>query len=128
MNLTVTQRDLQQSRVAIRVEGELDLATVGDLRATVTEALERRIRLMVLDLSECDFIDSSGVGAVLEVHRSLAHSGPSFVVVAGAQPYRVLHVTGLADMLPVFTSLPEALHTMADGDGTNGSPAASSSG
>ena len=68
-----------------RLVGELDMASVRDLRAAFEPVLLGRdiVRSMVLDLSGLTFIDSSGVRALVDlagapgcIHLVLAHPDP----------------------------------------------------
>jgi anti-sigma B factor antagonist len=107
---------------AIRVEGELDLATVGEFEARVARALDRRRRRIMIDLSGCRFIDSSVLAALIQLRAKSGNSDhPRFAVVAGAQPLRVLRMTGLDQRIPVFETTQDALDGLApaggDGDG-----------
>jgi anti-sigma B factor antagonist len=108
---------------AIRVEGELDLATVGEFEARVARALDARRRRIMIDLSGCRFIDSSVLAALIQLRaKSGSSDKPRFAVVAGAQPLRVLRMTGLDQRIPVFETAQDALDGLApagtDGDGT----------
>jgi anti-sigma B factor antagonist len=107
---------------AIRVEGELDLATVGEFEARVARALDGRRRRIMIDLSGCRFIDSSVLAALIQLRaKSGSSDQPRFAVVAGAQPLRVLRMTGLDQRIPVFETAQDALNRIApagaDGDG-----------
>ena len=45
----ITQDRIQHGIAAIRVRGEVDLATVGELEATVARAVEQRLVPMLID-------------------------------------------------------------------------------
>jgi anti-sigma B factor antagonist len=103
---------------AIRVEGELDLATVGEFEARVARALDRRRRRIMIDLSGCRFIDSSVLAALIQLRaKSGSSDQPRFAVVAGAQPLRVLRMTGLDQRIPVFETTQDALDGLAPAGG-----------
>ena len=57
----------------VTMKGELDLLTAPIFRAQVDQELETYERLanLILDLSEVDFIDSSGLGAILGRYKRL---------------------------------------------------------
>lgn len=95
---------------AIQVRGELDLATVGQLEAGVDRALTRGSPPLLIDLTDCGFMDCSVVELLINLQVRLGNSGrPRFGVVAQDQPLRLLRLTGLDHEMPVFASLPEAL-------------------
>lgn len=66
--------------VRLAVTGEVDLASVPDLRRELLGALTRSSRI-VLDLSGVDLIDSVGLSLLLSAHRRTASVGGGLVVV-----------------------------------------------
>lgn len=68
-SLTITSQR-SHSVVTVCVEGELDLATEGDLVAGVIGELEASALDVVIDLTRVSFIDSSGLRALLLCQRA----------------------------------------------------------
>jgi anti-sigma B factor antagonist len=103
VELTITtQTDLHRRGVVTAV-GAIDLAT-RDLLLTAGQAVlkESVNRGLVLHLAGVTFIDSSGIGAIVELagdatdaERDFALAEPSDRVV------RILQVTGLFDQWPI---------------------------
>ena len=109
--------DVSQRRIdgvaAVQVSGELDLATVEILEASVERALKHSIEPLLIDFTDCGFIDSSVLSLLVKLRNRLGHSSPPrFAVVARDQPLRVLHMTRLADEMAVFASLEEAINAL----------------
>ncbi|MEV8517367.1 STAS domain-containing protein [Dactylosporangium sp. NPDC051484] len=99
--LTVARHD-GSGAVTITVQGEIDLATAGQLRdaiiAAVTDA-EPDISLVV-DLAELRFIDSAGISALLRGRRSALAAGRTFRVDGAAGlVLEVLQLTGVWSLL-----------------------------
>ena len=67
--LTLTTEDSGFTRV-LRIAGDLDLATAGQLTAALDRPGIHRTRLIVLDLQELDFLDLAGLRAIV---RADAH-------------------------------------------------------
>ena len=87
------------STAIVSASGEIDLSNVGELRTAVTKAAEDCERLR-LDLSEVDFIDSTGLGGLLELRSTLRHRNVVLELVAGDGPVRqAVEITGLAELL-----------------------------
>ena len=83
--------------------GEVDLATVCALRVALDKA--GRCAVLVLDLREMSFMDSSGVGVLVDERRRAGREGFCLRVVSGPPVVqRLLEVTGLARRLE-FTEL-----------------------
>ena len=88
----VTFHDFDGGRV-IALSGELDACTC---RGLVASLIGPPGSLIVIDLSELTFMDSSGIGALLAARRMVLEDGGNLVV---SRPtpmvYRVLEITGL---------------------------------
>ena len=93
----------------VRVEGELDLSTHERLGDELT-AIAAGGGAIVVDLSACDFIDSSGIRALL-IGRQAAEDNGGTVALAAPKPQvvRILDMTGVASALPIHASAGEAL-------------------
>ena len=81
------------------MSGEIDLANARHLLELGTLALaEPRIDALVLDLSRVTFLDSSGLGAMVEL-RNHAQRADKRLALRGATPpvYKVLELTGLIE-------------------------------
>ena len=83
----------------VTASGEIDLSNVGELRSAVTEAAEG-CDLLRLDLSDIEFIDSTGLGGLLELRSTLRARSVTLEIVAGDGPVRqAVEITGLAELL-----------------------------
>jgi len=91
---SVSQSDVSSQCRELRVEGELDLAVFDELwSALALAALEHDVRI---DLSECDFVDGSGLAAFVRTRRRLRDRG-QVMTLRGAhgQVRRLLSTTGM---------------------------------
>lgn len=89
----------ESERAVVRVSGDLDMATADSLTAAVAD-LQASERL-VLDLTECTFLDSAGVRAI----TSTLHDRRVSLVVVDPGIRRVLEITALDTMLEIHDSL-----------------------
>jgi anti-sigma B factor antagonist len=102
---------------ALQVSGELDLATAGKLEVKVERALTQGSAPLLIDFTDCGFIDSSVLSLLVKLHRRLGDSSPPrLVVVAKDQPLQVLRLTRLDGEMAVFPSVGEALSAVQVGD------------
>ncbi|WP_306211108.1 STAS domain-containing protein [Actinoplanes sp. RD1] len=62
-------------RARLAVTGELDHDTVGALRETVGELLDRRPAFVELDLGQVTFIDAAGTRGLLQCHAAATGHG-----------------------------------------------------
>ena len=92
----------------LKLSGELDVASSAALEQAVDEAsgCER----LVIDLSELEFMDSTGLSVLVAAHQHAVATGGEFCVVQGpAQVQRLLALTGLEQRLTVAETLEQLL-------------------
>jgi anti-sigma B factor antagonist len=97
------------SSCTLALGGELDLANAETLAAELAKVERRGARLIVLDLTELDFIDSTGIALIVSAHHRLNNgTDESFQLVGsdGEAVRRVLEVTGLDTGLPFIEPAP----------------------
>jgi anti-sigma B factor antagonist len=105
----LTERDLRPGWREIQVEGELDLAVAEQLVDALTRA-KSECQHLLIGLEGCEFIDSTGLAAIVHAHNEFAERGGRVAVCSpAAQVRRVLSVTGLTSNGLVFESTEEAL-------------------
>jgi anti-anti-sigma factor len=93
----MTSRTGSETRLV--AAGEIDLSTVGELRDAVLQAAAGADRVL-LDLTRLDFIDTTGLGCLLELRSTLQGRGALFEIAADEGPVRqAVHVTGLGHLL-----------------------------
>jgi anti-sigma B factor antagonist len=111
----VSVDDLGDGIQAIAVRGELDLGTAPELEGPLEGALERGEGPILVDLSECEFIDSTGIALIVRAWQRLdgAEGSRDLVICSrNDQVRRVLDVTGLDVSIPVHRSREEALASL----------------
>lgn len=89
----------------IRAVGELEIATVPEMRATVTELTELRPRAIVFDLRQISYLDSSGLGILVSAKKRLAaHEGEVVLVTAQPAVLKALSLSGLDQIMRIYAS------------------------
>ena len=108
--------------VVVAPRGELDLATVDQLRERLAE--HESATVLVLDLRGLTFMDSSGVALVLEHQRRAEADGGDFRLVSGyGEVQRLFEVTGLVRRLR-WSEVAPPVDGDTVGDAGRGPPAA----
>lgn len=98
----------------LAVTGELDLRTSPELEERLTRAFDGGAELVILDLRQIEFMDSTGLRVLLSAHQRAHETGRRFALVRGAdQVERVLTLTGVRDLLTVVDA-PEDLLTAGE--------------
>lgn len=107
----------------IRVEGEVDVATVPRLREA-TEQLAGARRTAIVDLTDVTFIDSSGLAVLVATWKVVTESGDCELLIVASRPtiLQVFEITGLSEVLTVCPTLEEALARAGVGAGDARTP------
>ena len=87
--------------LGVRVRGELDTMTAGQLLKAVQSCPEK-VRTCIVDLEQCDFVDSSGIRALLLSQRHL-DGGKGTLRLVNVSPHidRVLRIAGVQEIIKI---------------------------
>lgn len=108
--LRVEPEPLEDGSYVVSVTGEVDMHTAPVLAETLDHATGNGATAVVVDLTECSFMDATGVGVLLGANKRLRDPGPRLSLVASDR--RVLGVfeaTGADAVLDLYPSLATAL-------------------
>ena len=95
--------------LVFKLRGSLDLATSPTVRAALTDATEKGKRNFIVDLTQLEFLDSTGLGALIGAHRRASeHGGSLRLIVADGPIARLLNITGLIRVFAVYHSVEDA--------------------
>jgi anti-sigma B factor antagonist len=101
--------------VVVTVAGEVDIATVAELRERLAALAVSGVPL-VADLDQVSFIDATGLGALAGAAREATEHGTSLhLVCAQPQTRRLFRVTGLDRQIPLAHDLAEVLRALGAG-------------
>ena len=104
-------RSVDRGLGELKVEGELDLAVAGQLRQAIAGASGGPV---LVDMSECTFLDSTGLAVVLLARRE----GVQVVLHSPSDPVqRILSAIGLTGDGVVFGDRDEAISGLVGQDG-----------
>jgi anti-anti-sigma factor len=101
----------------VAVQGEVDVAAVPTLVAALDAAIRDSAGAFVIDLCDVDFLDSSGLGALLRARAMLGRDDRALAVVCPPGPVRRLFdVSAVADLLFLYNSREEAAAALVPAD------------
>src|SRR4051812_21767863 len=108
MQVTVT--DLRSGVAVLRLVGELDADTAGELQGRLTELLERPVPRIIVDLADLKFCDSVGLSTFITSKQVIVERG-GWLSFAGANPFLVqlLETVGLSRYFAIFPEVEDAI-------------------
>ena len=107
-DLTITERT-DGGWLVLELAGEVDIAVAPGLAVQVRDHVRRGADAVCIDLTAVDFVDTSGVAALLNAERSLSRVDGRFAVLAprGSFASSLLEQMGTRGLLTVATSAAE---------------------
>jgi len=98
------------SAAVVHLRGSAGMSEADQLKTHLEKLVDEAVALIVLELSEMDFICSNSLGAIISAHvRSRHHNGQIRLVNPQPPVLRLLETTRLTSLLPIFPSLDQAL-------------------
>jgi len=106
----------------IGIRGELDLSSASDLEPALEEAVAAGDASVLIDLSECEFIDSTGIALIVRAWQRIDSAadgegegeGRMVICCGNHQVRRVLEITGLEHSISIHASREQALVALRD--------------
>jgi anti-sigma B factor antagonist len=101
MNVSIKERQDSDSMTTLEVTGEIDAFTAPQLKEKLMP-LCRDSRVVYLDLSQVDYIDSTGLGVLIGAYKSL-RAAAGRLVITGVSPRleRLFRITGLNEIIEI---------------------------
>ena len=99
----------------IDVSGEMDLYNSYKLKDLIMKMIEKKIGMMVINMQEVEYIDSSGIGALIYICSTLKKKNLKlYITNIHGSVKKVIELTKLMGFFPITNSLEEALQKLAD--------------
>jgi anti-sigma B factor antagonist len=105
----VTGVDRRDGAVVVSLAGELDLYNAEEVRTALLEACAGEPDLLVVDLAEVRFIDSTALGVLIEARSRMSERAGFRLAAPGLETRRALEVSGLDRHFVVHDTVAEAL-------------------
>jgi anti-sigma B factor antagonist len=103
-------RSRQEAGVfVIHVEGELDMNTAPKLERALEAPLAEPSADLLIDLSDCEFVDSTGIALIVRSWQRIDGNGSFSLCGLCNQVKRVFDITGLESTIPTHPSRDDAL-------------------
>jgi len=110
----VESQELEGGIHVFAVRGELDMNTTPDLARELDQALADSSASIMLDLSECEFIDSTGIALIVRAWKQLEGNGDEgkgrlVLCSINHQVRRLLKITGVEGSISMYEQRDAAL-------------------
>jgi anti-sigma B factor antagonist len=106
--LEIKQRPLRGAP-CLALAGELDIAEVPPLEHALDGAIAASAGAFVVDLTELEFLDSSGIRLLLRARALLGREERALVLVCPHGPVRkAIELTGVSDLFAIYATRDDA--------------------
>jgi len=108
MNIDV--KHLEEGKAVVTIEGRVDAETAAEVKTRLKDLAQYRVMQAFVDMNRVDFIDSSGLSAMVSGLKALRQHGGTLIL-CGPEPQalKALRLTLLDRVFPIYSTLDEAL-------------------
>jgi len=96
------------------LEKRIDAVTAMDFKQKMSDWIDSGNRRIVLNLSEVDFIDSSGLGAIISGLKKIGNEGNLVICVVKETVMSLFRLTRMNRVFDIFSSEEEALMAFSE--------------
>ena len=98
------------SQKVVPLEGEIDLHVSPRVAATLNSALKEKPSNLVVDMSKCSYIDSSGLAVLIEAMQNVEKYGGTFALAALQESVKpIFEIARLDQVFRIFPDVDAAL-------------------
>jgi anti-anti-sigma factor len=105
-------RDVKEKYQLFRLTGLLDAFSEPTFRKVIGKCIDDGPKNIVLDLSQIDFVDSSGLGALVQAAKQAQSNNGSLQIVTNARVTQTVKLVRLEKFLSLQTSVDTALENI----------------
>lgn len=106
MDIVCSRRD---DIAVLTLSGKLDLGNAGEVKTRVKSLLEDQQKIIHFDMTAVDFINSSGLGAMVSMMKEIRmHQGR--LTLSNLAPYvkEIFDITQLSNVFEIYPTVEEA--------------------
>ena len=98
----------------VAVSGEVDVYSAPALKDSLTELMQSGASTVVVDLSDVAFLDSTGLGALVEARAATTEAGGSLPIVCSHERIlKLFTITGLDGVFSIHPTVDEAVAALS---------------
>ena len=101
----------QRNGVAVlTLRGEIDVYTAPRMRQAIVDLVDAGSLTVVIDMDKVDFLDSTGLGVLVEgLKRVRTRGGTLSIVITQDKILKIFDITGLNKAFPIHRSVDDAV-------------------
>lgn len=112
MDISVSQTTAGDIPI-VAVNGEVDVYSAPALKEKITELLGAGNTTLIVDLSSVAFLDSTGLGALVEARTATTEAGGTLPLVCNQERIlKLFTITGLDGVFAIHPTIAEALASL----------------
>jgi anti-sigma B factor antagonist len=97
----------------VAVSGEVDVYSAPALKESLTGLLKSGAASVIVDLTDVAFLDSTGLGALVEARAATSEAGGSLPLVCNQERIlKLFTITGLDGVFAIHRSVDEAVQSL----------------
>lgn len=109
MDLSVRAR-MVETHAVVEVRGEVDLHSAAQLRNRLAEVIDTGKPIVLVDLTQLSFIDSTGLGALVAGRNHAVAAEVNLRLICHSERMlKLFRITGLITVFDIYATVPEAL-------------------
>lgn len=98
------------SATVVTLRGEVDLHRTPEVHRALIEACERQPERLVVNLADVSYMDSSGIGTLVEIYRRVnGYNGQLMLCGLNERVHSVFEITKLDNFFRIYPTEAEAL-------------------
>ena len=101
--------EIKTNIIVFTFKGQLDAFSEKQFKTFISNTLKKNPNSLVIDLSKIDFLDSSGLGALVQTSKESKKLKVGFSVVGNSRVSQTIKLVRLGDFLNLKATLDEAL-------------------
>ena len=100
----------QDGYSVLTLRGEIDVYTAPHLRQAIVDLVDGGARDLVIDMTMVEFLDSTGLGVLVEgLKRVKRHDGSLSIVATQDKILKIFDITGLNKAFPIHATVGDAV-------------------
>ena len=112
LNVTIEEPNKEKNYQIVRFSGEFDKAGHTEVRGHLDDCIENfQSKSLIFDFAALKFINSEGIGYLMEIHTHLVQRDKQLVVIGlNSHVKDVFETIGIAEIIPIYSDLDDFLN------------------